>query len=198
MVITRRKKHRYLICCLLSSTAAMLGILNPFLIGLLIFRIKHAERPDKIILAFLCLAGVKATRMYFRFTVTKLLDGNQRAPFNWLRHRIGRWFWWLEPLLQNWGWVGMAVNKFTHGSPLGPQLASGIIYYLSDTATTVFSGVIYYYTENYALSFLPVLALPTLITIPWITAGNRAAALGGKLRIKNVRRRTDKANHPRR
>lgn len=197
MILIRRKKHRYLICCILSATAAILGVLNPFLAALVIARIKHAAGYAKIIAILACLGGVKATRMYFRFSVGKLLGGNQRAPFNWLRRQIGNWFWWLEPLLQNWGWVGMAVNKFTRGSPLGQQLATGIIYYISDTATTVLAGVIYYYTENYALSFLPILALPIIITIPWITAKNqissRSSALRGKLHVRNVRKRADAA-----
>ena len=162
-------KHKYALSCLLSSTAGLLGLFNPILSSMLVKRAKESFLLMNLLPVIICLVAVKLTRMYLRISIAKLLGGSQRAPFIWLQHRIGRWLWWLEPMLHNWGWVGMAVTRFSGSSGLAPQVASSVIYTLSDTGITVISGVIFYYTENYVLSFLSVLILPTLIVIPWFT-----------------------------
>lgn len=169
MEMRRRIGHRYFLSCILSASAALLGIINPFLTGLLVARAKESFTISNIMPVFICLAAVKASRIYFRVTIAKLLGGSQRAPFIWLRHRIGRWLWWIEPLLHNWGWVGMVVTRFSGGTSVPSQIASGLIYYVTDTGITIASGIVYYFTDSYTLSFLSILVLPTLIVIPWFT-----------------------------
>lgn len=172
MVKRKHTRHRYALSCLLSSLAGLMGFINPLLSGMLVARAKESFTVPNLLPIAACLAAVKLARMYFRTIISKFLGstGSQRAPFIWLQHRLGKRLWWLEPALHNWGWVGMVMTRVFGKKSVSMQVASGIIYSVTDTFITVAAGFIYYFTDNYLLSFLSVLFLPSLIFIPWITA----------------------------
>lgn len=182
-------RHRYAYCSVLSSIAGILGFVNPLLSSVLVAKLMHRFDLIEILPYVFAMAAVKGTRIYLRFTISVILEGNQRAPLIWLQHRIGRWLWWVEPLVHNWGAVGMMITRLSGNNGLSGQIASFITYFITDTAITVSSGIVYYYTQSYVLSLLSVPLLPMLIILPWATEKS--------LRINNVRHNTAVHAHKR-
>jgi ABC-type bacteriocin/lantibiotic exporter with double-glycine peptidase domain len=162
-------KHRYALSCVFSSVAGLLGVLNPLLIILLVDKAKNNFEILNLLPTLTILIATKILQFVLRVKTAKYLKGNQRAPIIWIQHRIGKWLWWMEPMLHNWGWVGMFVTKISGSSGIAAQIASAVTYTLNDTLITVASGVIYYFTDSYVLSFLTILILPAIFVIPWIT-----------------------------
>jgi len=180
-------KYRYAICCILSSVASLMSFVNPLLAGVLIDRAVSSFSLPSVTPVIAGMGLVNGTRILLRATVAKLLKGRQRAPLIWLQNRIGKWLWWLEPVLHVWGLPGIAMKKFgrflaanrlTSGnlffSSLKPHknrrlslaVASSIIYLMTDVCVTALSGVIFYLTRSYYLSLLAVL-LPAAAAAPW-------------------------------
>jgi ABC-type multidrug transport system fused ATPase/permease subunit len=169
MIKRSQVKHRYALSCVFSSVAGFLGVINPLLIILLVDKAKNNFDILNILPTLIILVATKVLQFVLRVKTAKFLKGNQRAPLIWLQHRIGKWFWWLEPMLHNWGWVGMLVTKLCGNSGIVAQIASAVTYTINDTLITVASGVIYYFTDSYVLSFLTILILPAIFVIPWFT-----------------------------
>jgi ABC-type multidrug transport system fused ATPase/permease subunit len=172
-------KHRYALSCIFSSAAGFLGVINPLLIIILVDKAKNNFTILNILPTLIVLVSAKALQFFLRVKTAKYLKGNQRAPLIWFHHRIGKWFWWLEPMLHNWGWVGMVVTKLFGSSGIAAQIASAVTYTLNDTLITVTSGVVYYFTDSFVLSFLVILILPAIFVVPWFT--------GKTLKVKSIR-----------
>lgn len=161
--------NRYAYCSVLSAIAGLLGFVNPLLSSVLVAKAIRRFDLMSLLPYALAMVVVKGTRIYLRFTISVVLKGNQRAPLIWIQHHVGEWFWWVEPLVHNWGIIGMILTKFSGGNSLGAQIAAFITYYLSDTVITFTSGIVYYYTQSYFLSLLSALLLPVVIIVPWFT-----------------------------
>jgi ABC-type bacteriocin/lantibiotic exporter with double-glycine peptidase domain len=161
-------KHRYALSCVFSSIAGLLGVLNPISTILLIEKAKDTSDIIKLLPFIIIFISAKALQFFLRVKTAKFLDGNQRAPIIWLQHRIGKWLWWMEPMLHNWGLVGTIVTKLSGSTGIAVQIAAAVTYTLNDLLITVASGIIYYFTDNFILSFVTVLILPALFVIPWI------------------------------
>lgn len=163
--IKRISGNVYAKCCVMTFFASFLGLVNPVLSGVftqnafISFNIKGAVPTAVIMLA------VKGTRMFLRSRVGKYLKGSMRAPLIWLKQRISRKLWWMEPMVDNWGWVGMVISKLTGGVSL--QAASFIVTMMIDTLNVLIAGIVYYFTHNYILSLMSALILPLFTVIPW-------------------------------
>lgn len=161
-----RERHRYAFCCALTTLASLLGFVNPVLSGFIADNIIRDFNLRGIIPTLIAMAAVKGTRIFLRSRVAlELRGGNMRAPLVWLQRRISRRLWWLEPMVGNWGWVGLVINRITGGVPR--QVAALITSSLTDTVNAVMSGVVYYFTRSYVLSLLTALVIPTLAVVPW-------------------------------
>jgi hypothetical protein len=161
-------RHRYAACCLMSSFASLLGFVNPVLSSFIVKSIIDNSNLRGIVPTFVSMAAVKGTRMYLRSKVASQLKGSMRAPLVWLQHRISKRLWWLEPMVNNWGWVGLVITKLTGGVPA--QTAAFIVSMLTDTVNALLSGIVYYFTQSYVLSLLTVLIIPSLAVVPWFAS----------------------------
>lgn len=159
--------RRYAAACMMAAAAGILGLIDPVLTSLLVSRVMKGQDFSRVSIVLVSLLAVKGTRIYARITMSKMLGNNQRAPLIWLRRRIGGLFWWLEPLLHNWGTVGLVVDKVFGSTGAAAQIASFISYALTDLIDSFVAGFIYYLTENYVLSFASAMILPTLFVLPW-------------------------------
>lgn len=169
MIKRSHVKHRYALSCVFSSLAGFLGVINPLFVIMLVDKAKDNLNILNLLPTLIIVIATKLLQFMLRVKTAKYLKGNQRAPLIWMQHRIGKWFWWLEPMLHNWGWVGMFVSKLSGSTGIAVQIASVVSYIINDTLTTVASGVIYYFTDSYVLSFLTILILPAIFVIPWFT-----------------------------
>jgi ABC-type bacteriocin/lantibiotic exporter with double-glycine peptidase domain len=161
-------KYKYALSCVFSSIAGLLGVLNPISTILLIDKAKDTSDIIKLLPFIIIFVSAKGLQFWLRVKTATFLQGNQRAPIIWLQHKIGKWLWWMEPMLHNWGFVGMIVTKLSGKAGIAVQIASAVTYTINDLLITVASGVIYYCTESFILSFAVVLILPALFVIPWV------------------------------
>lgn len=174
-----RAADRTAYCALLSLLASVLGLGVPLLssrtvdLAMHSLSFSHVDRAAGLLPPLLLLVTVQGMRMYLRYAISAVSGGNERAPLFWLQHRIGRWLWWVEPMVHNWGVAGMIVAKLSGKKGLAVQLASSFSYLISDLLITLFSGTIYYITQSYLLSLLSSLALPALAVLPWFTRKSR-------------------------
>lgn len=155
----------YAKCSIMTFLASVLGIVNPVLSSFLAENVISNFNLKGIIPTVISMAMVKGTRMYLRSRVGKRLKGSMRAPLVWLQHRISKKLWWMEPMVNNWGWVGMFITRITGGISL--QTAAFFTSMITDTVNTVLSGIVYYLTRNYVLSVMTALIMPSLAVIPW-------------------------------
>lgn len=160
-------RHRYTICCLMSTLASLLGFVNPILSSFLAKNILNNFNLRGIIPSLLSMSAVKGMRMLLRSKVASQLKGNMRAPIVWLSRNISKRLWWLEPMVDNWGWVGMAITKLTGG--VSTQASAFFATMVIDTINALASGIVYFYTQDYVLSLLSALVIPTLAVAPWYT-----------------------------
>nr|PZM87760.1 MAG: hypothetical protein DIU81_08590 [[Clostridium] cellulosi] len=158
----------YAKCCIMTFLASLLGIVNPVLSGFLAENVFSNFNLKGIIPTVISMITVKGTRMYLRSRVGKKLKGSMRAPLIWLQRRISRKLWWIEPMVDNWGWVGMVMTRITGG--VSVQAAAFIASMITDTINTLLSLIVYYFTRNYILSVLTALVLPSLAVIPWFAS----------------------------
>ena len=157
--------HRYAYCCLMSSFASFLGFVNPVLSSFIAQNIINSFNLKGIIPALISMGAVKGTRIYLRSNVSSKLKGSMRAPAVWLQRRISKKLWWLEPMVDNWGWVGLVMTKLTGG--VSVQAASFIASMITDTIIALMAGIVYYFTQSYILSLLTALIIPALAVVPW-------------------------------
>jgi hypothetical protein len=164
-----------------------MSFVNPLLAGVFINRAISTFSLPNVTPVIVGMGLVNGTRILMRGTVARLLRGKQRSPLIWLQNRIGKWLWWLEPLLHVWGLPGIVVKKlgkffaahrltsgmFARGRKkahktrrLSLAVASSVTYLLTDACVTALSGVLFYLTRSYALSLLAVV-LPALAAAPW-------------------------------
>jgi ABC-type multidrug transport system fused ATPase/permease subunit len=201
------EKYRYAICCVFSAAASLLCFVNPLLAGIFVNRAISAFEPPSITPLIAGMAIVNGTRILLRSTVAFFVKGRQRAPLIWLQARIGKWLWWLEPVLHVWGLPGIVMKKFgrwlsahrltsrlLHLGPRRPHknrrlalnVASSITYIITDFFVTALSGVIFYFTRSYMLSLLSVL-LPAAATVPWFAKKSK--------RLHRLRRKQRELSH---
>lgn len=152
----------------MTFLASLLGIVNPVLSGFLAENVLSNFNLKGIIPTVISMIMVKGTRMYLRSQVGKKLKGSMRAPLVWLQRRISRKLWWIEPMVDNWGWVGMVMTRITGGVSI--QAAAFIASMTTDTINTLLSLIVYYFTRNYILSVLTALVLPSLAVVPWFAS----------------------------
>lgn len=160
------RKRRYLISCALASVAGILGIIDPVLTSLMVDRVMDYQNLSRAAPVAVSLAAVKFIRFNSRATMSRLLGGDSGAPIVWLQKRIGGWLGWLEPLLHNWGFAGMLVEKVFGKARPSVKIASALAYMATDLSVSVTAGILYYFTTSYVLSFLSVLILPLLTILP--------------------------------
>ncbi|HEX2938927.1 MAG TPA: hypothetical protein VHO66_08415 [Ruminiclostridium sp.] len=158
----------YAKCSVMTFLASLLGIVNPVLSSFLAENIISNFNLKGIIPTVLSMVMVKGTRMYLRSRVGSRLKGSMRAPLVWLQHRISKKLWWMEPMVSNWGWVGMVLTRITGGISL--QTAAFFASMITDTLNTLLSGIVFYFTRNYFLSVLTALIIPTLAVVPWFAS----------------------------
>lgn len=163
--IKSASRNRYGISCLFSAFASLLGFVNPVLSSFIAYNILNNFNLGGIIPSLIAMVIVKGVRMYLRSAVSHNLKGNIRAPLIWLQHRIDKRLWWLEPMVDSWGWIGMTVAK--HTGDVSQQAALFFATMVMDTLNTLASGIVYYFTQNYVLSLLSALIFPTLTIAPW-------------------------------
>lgn len=173
-------RHRYSVCCLMSSAASLLGFVNPVLSSFIAQNIISNFNLRGIIPSIIAMVAVKGTRTLLRARVAgQIKGGSARAPIIWLQRRISRRLWWLEPMVDNWGWVGLVITRLTGGVPA--QAAMAIASMLVDTINALLSGVVYYFTQSYVLSLATALIIPSLAVVPWLAVktirGRRLAGI---------------------
>lgn len=159
------RRNKYSVCCLLSTFASLLGIVNPILSSYIASNILNHFNLAGIIPSLVSMAAVKGLRIFLRSRVTLTLKGNMRAPYSWLQSKIGKKLWWVEPMVESWGWAGLVMTRLTGG--VSAQTAAFITSTLTDTLNTLASGIVYYFTQNYVLSVLTALILPAFAVAPW-------------------------------
>lgn len=153
----------------MSAIASLLGIVNPVLSSYIAQNIKSNFNLKGIIPSLIAMVIVKGTRMYLRGSVSaQLKGGSMRAPVVWLQHRISKKIWWLEPMVNNWGWVGMVITRLTGG--VSAKTAAFFASMVIDTINALLSGIVYYFTQNYVLSVLTALIIPSLAVLPWFAS----------------------------
>jgi ABC-type multidrug transport system fused ATPase/permease subunit len=177
------RRHKYFICCVMSAAASMLGFVNPLLSSFIVKNIINNFNLKGIIPSLISMAIVKGTRMLLRSRVAIELRGNMRAPIVWLSRNISKRLWWLEPMVDNWGWIGMVITKLTGG--VSAQTASFFATMVFDTTNSLVSGIVYFYTQNYILSLLSALVVPTLAVVPWFTE-KTIRKHTAKIRLRNI------------
>ena len=161
-------RHRYSLCCMMSLFASLLGVLNPVLSAFVAKNVIDNFNLKGIIPSLVSLYGVKATRMYLRTRVgAELKGGSIRAPIIWLQHRISRKLWWLEPMVDNWGWVGLVITRITGG--VSVQASAAIASMIMDTVNALLSGIVFYFTRSYVLSLATAFIIPAAAVVPWLT-----------------------------
>jgi hypothetical protein len=173
----REGRHRYGLCCVMTLTASLLGFVNPILSSFIAQNIIDNFNLTGIIPSLISIFAVKGTRFFLRARAgAELKGGSARAPSIWLQRRISRRLWWLEPMVSNWGWIGLMITKLTGGVSF--QVASAIASMLTDTVNSIVSGVVYYYAHSYILSLLAALIIPAAAVLPWLTVktGHRRRA----------------------
>lgn len=190
-------RHKYAFSCFLSVLISLLGFVNPVLAVVFVDRFLKYYNIIYSVPVLIPIAAVKGTRIYLRVLLSKYLKGSQRAPLIWLQRRLSSRLWWLEPVVRNFGWVGMMIQRFSGKSGVSNQVSQTITYTLADTITTILSGVVYYYTRDLVLSFLSILVLPSLYVIPWFTEKslkiNRSKiASSFRIKQKNIKFRNPK------
>ena len=160
-------RHRYAICCVLSTLASLLGVATPLLSALIVSNIINNLNVKGIIPTIIAMILVKGTKMLLRGKVNKLMGGAQaQAPLAWLQRRISKRLWWLEPMVSSLGWVGMVITKLT-GS-IKVKASAFAASFLTDLIAIIASGVMFYFTRSYALSLLITFTLPLLSVMPWL------------------------------
>jgi hypothetical protein len=146
-------KNAYI--CILSSLAGLLGFVNPALSIYLVYNAVRSFNILPLLPVIFSMGAVSGTRIYLRITLSNNLKEHERTPFVWLRKRIGKWLWWLEPLMGSWGFIGMVVKKISGKKGVKAQAENFLAFLLTDVATTFTAGVIYYLTANYIYHFCP-------------------------------------------
>lgn len=188
-------RYRYALSCLMSSLASVLGLVNPILAGVLVGRALRVFSMPVIAPVVSGMLAVKAARMLLRTAASRITGGGIRSPILWLQRKIGRWLWWVEPLLHSWGIAGLALQRrlglfhlirlpprrVSAGSDTGMKIASALTFSLLDTLVTTASGLLFYLTRNYAASFLAAL-LPAFGAAPWFAEKTK--------RLSRTRKRT--------
>jgi hypothetical protein len=161
-------RRRYGLCCFMTLTASLLGFVNPILSSFIAQNIIDHFNLTGIIPSLVSIFVVKGARFYLRARAgSELKGGSSRAPVIWLQKRISRKLWWLEPMVVNWGWVGLVLKKLTGG--VSVQVSAAIASMLTDTVNSLVSGIVYYYTQSYLLSLLAALVIPAVAVLPWLT-----------------------------
>lgn len=173
---------------MIAAVTGLIGLFDPVITSLLVSRVMKQAPIERVAPVFITLLAVKGTRIYARITMSRLLGNNQRAPINWLRRRIGSLIWWMEPLFNSWGPVGVLVNKLVGPNGITAQVASGIIYLVTDFSDSAIAGFIFYLTQDYILSFCSSMILPTLFVLPWFTRRSHRILRGGKIHMRHQRR----------
>lgn len=176
-------RYRYSYCCLMSALASLLGIVNPVLSSFIAQNIKSNFNLKGIIPSLIAMIIVKGTRMYLRGSVSaQLKGGSMRAPIVWLQHRISKRIWWLEPMVNNWGWVGMVITKLTGG--VSARTAAFFASMVIDTINALLSGIVYYFTQNYVLSVMTALLIPSFAVLPWFASKSMRYRKLEKIRLR--------------
>lgn len=175
--------HRYAFCCVLSATASLLGFVNPILSSFIAENILNNINLKGIIPTFVSMLAVKGTRMYLRSIVASQLKGGMRAPAVWLQRRISKRIWWLEPMVDNWGWIGLVITRVMRGG-VPAQAAAFIASMITDTINALMSGVVYYFTQSYILSLLTALIIPSFAVVPWFTLKTLRYHRKAKIRLR--------------
>ena len=161
-------RHRYGLCCFMTLTASLLGFVNPILTSFIAENILNNFNLAGIIPSLVSIFAVKGARFYLRARAgSELKGGSARAPSIWLQRRISRRLWWLEPMVSNWGWIGLILTKLTGG--VSAQVAAAVASMLTDTINSLVSGFVYYYTHSYALALMAALIIPAAAVLPWLT-----------------------------
>lgn len=173
--------NRYGISCLFSALASLLGFVNPVLSSFIVYNIINNFNLGGIIPSLVAMVIVKGTRMYLRSRVSHNLKGNMRAPLIWLQHRIDKRLWWLEPLVDGWGWLGMTVSKYA--VDVSAQTAMFFATTVLDTLNALASGIVYYFTRSYVLSLMSVLIFPAFSVAPWYAGKTRRIRHYSKLKL---------------
>jgi ABC-type multidrug transport system fused ATPase/permease subunit len=159
-------RDRYAICCVLSALASALSVVNPLLTALIVQNIINNFNLKGIVPSIIAMIMVKGTKMLLRGKVSKLLRGGDvRAPSAWLQRRISKKLWWLEPMINNWGFLGVVIKKLTGG--VSVKISAAMVSFITDIVNIFLSGVVYYFTHSYALSLLVTFAIPTIAVLPW-------------------------------
>lgn len=174
-------ENRYGISCLFSALASLLGFVNPVLSGFIAYNILNNFNLGGIIPSLAAMVIIKGTRMYLRSSVSHNLKGNIRAPLIWLQHRIDKRLWWLEPMVDGWGWLGMTVSKYA--GDVSGQAALFFATTVMDTLNALASGIVYYFTRSYVLSLLSVLIFPTFTVLPWFAGKAKRIHHYSKLKL---------------
>ncbi len=162
-------RNRYAVCCLLSVFAGLLGFVNPVLSSALAAIFRRRLSLKAAIATFAAMVLVKGLRMFLRSRVTLVMRGHMRAPYVWLRQRIGSRLWWIEPMVASWGWAGTVLTRLSGPPGISAQAAAALASTLTDTLDAVAAFVVYYFTQSVVLSLLASLALPALAVFPWAT-----------------------------
>jgi len=176
-------RHRYAFCCAMTTLASLLGLVNPLLSSFIAQNIINNFNLKGIIPSLFSMIIVKGARMYLRGNVSKRLKGgSMRAPLVWLQHRISKRLWWLEPMVNNWGWVGLVITRLTGG--VSASTAAFFASMLTDTINALLSGIVYYFTQSYVLSLLTALVIPALAVVPWFALKTARIRKHAKLRLR--------------
>lgn len=181
------QRNRYAVCCLLSVFAGLLGFVNPVLSSTLAAMLRRRLSLTAAIATFAAMVLVKGLRMFLRSRVTVVMRGHMRAPYVWLRQRIGRRLWWLEPMVASWGWAGTVLARLSGPPGVSAQAAAAIASTLTDTFDAAAAFVVYYFTQSYVLSLLASLAVPALAVFPWASRRLRPERRPQSARGRSVR-----------
>lgn len=159
------KRDKYAICAVLSAISSLLSVANPLLSALIVKNIKNNFNFKGIIPSIIALIIVKGTRMLIRGKINKLLrEGDIKAPLEWMQKKIKKYFSWLEPMIEKWGFIGEFLTNIKGGIDL--RLSAAVTSFLTDFIIIIVSGIIFYFTGSYTLTVVISFLIPTLSVIP--------------------------------